>query len=477
MSIELIRKIKDLVIGGTNDEGWVYDKATTDSKLATKPTATLVTDINNSSTDTQVASAKAINTKLNNKSDSNHNHNSEYYTQQQVDDKIDEVVLASQSGTIDLSGYASKDHSHGNITKEGLLTVSNGIVTTDANKKVTSVSTITKSKISDFSHAHGNLTNDGKLGSAANLPVITGANGVITTGSFGTAANTFCQGNDSRLSNARTPTSHTHGNITNTGAIGTAANLPIITTTDGKLTTSSFGTGANTFCEGNDTRLSDARTPKSHTHGNITNAGAIGSTANLPIITGTNGVLKAGSFETTATNIKMNGTQSAGSLNTFARGDHVHPVDTSRAPNNHASTATTYGVASSSAYGHVKLDSSPTMNSSNVVSSGGMYTFLKWKTLNWGESGNASWGLSLYYNDSFVALSLDTGSDFSTSIGSSWVTIGYTVPEGYRPSHHTSGHIYPNLELYVGSDGAIKVRKISGDATTAAKGYVIYPRF
>lgn len=37
-------------------------------------------------------------------------------------------------------------------------------------------------------------------------------------------------------------------------------------------------------------------------------------------------------FEATAGNIAMNGTQSAGSLDTVARGDHVHPTDTSRAP-------------------------------------------------------------------------------------------------------------------------------------------------
>ena len=67
-----------------------------------------------------------------------------------------------------------------------------------------------KSDITDFTHAHGNLTNDGKLGTTANKPVITGTGGVITTGSFGTSANTFCQGNDSRLSDARTPLAHTH---------------------------------------------------------------------------------------------------------------------------------------------------------------------------------------------------------------------------------------------------------------------------
>jgi len=58
--------------------------------------------------------------------------------------------------------------------------------------------------------------------------------------------------------------SHVHGNITNAGAIGSTTNLPIITTTSGVLIASSFGTGANTFCQGNDARLSDSRTPTAH---------------------------------------------------------------------------------------------------------------------------------------------------------------------------------------------------------------------
>ena len=39
-------------------------------------------------------------------------------------------------------------------------------------------------------------------------------------------------------------------------------------------------------------------------------------------------------FETSTANIKMNGTVSAGSLDTVSRADHVHPVDTSRAAKN-----------------------------------------------------------------------------------------------------------------------------------------------
>jgi hypothetical protein len=45
---------------------------------------------------------------------------------------------------------------------------------------------------------------------SANLPLITTTSGVVTTGTFGTTANSFCAGDDSRLSNSRTPTSHSH---------------------------------------------------------------------------------------------------------------------------------------------------------------------------------------------------------------------------------------------------------------------------
>ena len=65
---------------------------------------------------------------------------------------------------------------------------------------------------------------------------------------------------------SRAASSHTHGNLTNAGAIGSTANLPLITTTSGVVTTGAFGTSANTFCQGNDSRLSDSRTPLTHTH-------------------------------------------------------------------------------------------------------------------------------------------------------------------------------------------------------------------
>ena len=134
---------------------------------------------------------------------------------------------------------------------------------------------------------------------------------------YGTAAGTACEGDDARLSDARTPTSHTHapsdiqqgGAVTgevlkwngsawapsadNTSGVGGGAPTSAqyftltsdatlsdervltfgtgLTATDGGAGSQydvevDYGTTAATACEGNDSRLSDARTPTAHTH-------------------------------------------------------------------------------------------------------------------------------------------------------------------------------------------------------------------
>jgi hypothetical protein len=62
--------------------------------------------------------------------------------------------------------------------------------------------------VSAGNHTHGNLTNAGAIGTTANLPLKTGTNGVIEAGAFGTAAGSFCEGNDARLSDDRDPNLH-----------------------------------------------------------------------------------------------------------------------------------------------------------------------------------------------------------------------------------------------------------------------------
>ena len=140
---------------------------------------------------------------------------------------------------------------------------------------------------------------------------------------FGSTAGTVCQGNDSRLSNARTPTSHASTHVTggsdvianaiangnaglmsgedkakldgvesgaqvNTvasvaGKTGAVALVPSDVGAEPAFTKNTafnknFGTAAGTVCQGNDARLSDARTPVSHSHtpsevglGNVSN--------------------------------------------------------------------------------------------------------------------------------------------------------------------------------------------------------------
>jgi hypothetical protein len=98
---------------------------------------------------------------------------------------------------------------------------------------------------------------------------------------YGTTEGTSCQGNDSRLSDARIPASHTIGSHTTSGAadgkVLTASSAtefgwedpaPTWDQVTDKPTTfaPTIGTGAADAVAGNDARLTDARTPVTHTH-------------------------------------------------------------------------------------------------------------------------------------------------------------------------------------------------------------------
>lgn len=133
------------------------------------------------------------------------------------------------------------------------------------------------------SHVHGNITNAGAIGSTTNLPIITTTSGVLTTGTFGTGANTFCVGNDSRLSDSRPPAGSAGGGLSGSYPNPTVAVVAAAAITSGTIdsarlpaaSTSAAGiaelatsaeTTAGLVVQASDTRLSDSRTPTSHTH-------------------------------------------------------------------------------------------------------------------------------------------------------------------------------------------------------------------
>ena len=128
------------------------------------------------------------------------------------------------------------------------------------------------------------------------------------------------------LGNALAPSDLGISATTTSVTVGsTTANIPQATTTTPKMDgTAAVGTETK-WAKGDHVHPTDtSRASASHTHGSITNDGKIGTTANLPVITGTGGAVTTGSFSTTTSAV---GTSSAaGTANTFSRGDHVHSI-------------------------------------------------------------------------------------------------------------------------------------------------------
>ena len=193
---------------------------------------------------------------------------SEKLTKDTLDTKIAKsstTGLVKNDGTIMTSGTGSTNYSAGNHTHSGYVSGS----------KVTSWS----STVSDSNIPSEKLVKNTIDG----LSIPTKTSDLTNDGADGT--NVFVANNDSRLSDSRTPTSHTHGNLTNDGKVGSSSNYFVYTTTSGAITSK-------------------------QKIGNITTSGAIGSTGGKPIITTTSGVLTTGSFGT--------------SSGTFAEGNHTH---------------------------------------------------------------------------------------------------------------------------------------------------------
>ena len=74
------------------------------------------------------------------------------------------------------------------------------------------------------------------------------------------------------------------------------------------------------------------------------------------------------SLNTTATNIKMNGTQSAGSGTSVAKANHVHPTDTSRAAANHThSLSDVTGISLNSTASNIMMNGTQSAGSGTAV--------------------------------------------------------------------------------------------------------------
>lgn len=202
---------------------------------------------------------------------------------------------------------------------------------------------ITKSQVSDFSHTHGNIQNGGTL-QTNDITIASGDKLVVTDSSdSGKVARASIAFDGSTTTKALTQKG-TFEAFAKSGDITTAIQaldvssvggdgkyISAISETDGKI--SATATTMDTTPTANSTKAVtsggiktalDGKSSTSHTHGNITNDGKIGSTANLPVVTGTSGAVTTGTWATSASD--TGSISGAGSANTFARGDHTHKV-------------------------------------------------------------------------------------------------------------------------------------------------------
>jgi hypothetical protein len=180
---------------------------------------------------------------------------------------LTEVARITSAGNVGIgtSTPSAKLHVVGNGLFTAELNLSGQTASTiasfDSNKNIISLSTATYPSLTELtyvkgvtsaiqtqidgksssSHVHGNITNAGAIGSTANLPLITTTGGAITVGSFGTTANTFCQGNDSRLSDSRAPTGAAGGDLTGTYPNPTLTNTTVVAGTYRSVTVDAKG--------------------------------------------------------------------------------------------------------------------------------------------------------------------------------------------------------------------------------------------
>lgn len=212
----------------------------------------------------------------------------------------------------------------------------------------------------------------GKLSKSANLSDVTsvatarsnlGLGGAAVL-NVGTSAGTVAAGNDARFTDSRTPTAHalshatggsdpvspasigaspvghahTAGDVSGLAAVATSGAYSSLTGTPtlgtaAALNVAPSGNASSTqVVKGDDTRLSDARTPTSHSHviGDVTNlSSTLSSKADTATtISAGSGLTGGGSLAANRT-LTVDFTSSGGNNGTatnVARGDHKHPV-------------------------------------------------------------------------------------------------------------------------------------------------------
>lgn len=230
--------------------------------------------------------------------------------------KSETAGLVKNDGTIDTNEYSPNSHIHGQVTSDGKITSTavtvasaDNIVITDASdsSKIKRAANLLTDHVKDSS-AHSNIGSsanatqstintsiDTALGNKISKSQTAGLvknDGTIDTNTYSTFSGSY---ND--LSNKPTIPSKI-SDLTNDSDFIEKSSTTGLVKNDGSIDTT-------TYVNTNDSRLSDARTPLSHTHGNLQNDGKVGTSnnANKNVVTDSNGKITTENKPTIPTKI------------------------------------------------------------------------------------------------------------------------------------------------------------------------------
>lgn len=340
-----------------------------------------------------------------------------------------------------------------------------------------------KSKVDNLK----SVATSGSYNDLTNKPNIpTKTSDLTNDGADGT--NIFVSNNDNRLTNARTPLSHNHNNITNDGKIGTVSGKLITTGTGGVLQAvdtitkskisdfpSTMPPSSHTHTKSQITDFPTSMTPTSHSHGALGNGGTLNSD-----ITSVNKV----AVTDTSNNLKTISKVPFANLNiTKANITGLGIPSTNTTYNN--ATTTAAGLMSSSdktkldgvATGATKntIDSSLSSSSTNAVQNKVINTALSGKAnsshthddryyteteinnkLKWNVISLANERIKLYYNDYYCSLEINGA--FTPTVIDTWTDLtGAVIDSAYCPAmdvgSYSVGGVF--IRLKVTADGHI----------------------
>ena len=391
------------------------------------------------------------------------------------------------SGALDslFSGKSNSNHTHGNITNAGLLATGSRAVITDANKKITvQDNTVEDPGASGTSTVFINAASQSSTGkitvTKANLPTAsTLVAGITKLGASGGAA-TYAHNHNTTYA----PITHNHDGAEITTGIVARDKLQAMT----GASASAAGAGGavpapaagdNTkFLRGDGTWV----VPTNTTYSTFVKSGSTAAAGLVPKPSTTAGTTKYlredatwavppdTTYTPASTPPKMDGTAAVGTSAKYAREDHVHPTDTSRAAANHTHSSNDITALNASKLtGTIDIARLPAAALERVVTvanQAARYALTK-DTVQLGDVvKETESGLMYYVVDETKLGKADGYTEFTAGQAAAVPWSGITSkPSSFTPASHTHGNITNDGK--VGTTLGYAVYTTTGGAVTA----------